>query len=309
MPRAKAKGKGKGLPPGAGSNYSDILADAATTGTKWIVDSSDEGQELKDTVVLAAAHLVERWAVRGVITARDHWPIAGVLVALGDSRDICSRDGKTDKHQSMNACLLRVQLWLRGLQTTQKQADEITGNINTLKQKAAAGTLKWDGDSVVRVDLESLKQRLRLEVTDLCPRVKDAEPIIEKLGNKRLGSGAGAVRPIWAKRLHTKHTDPYPLGVGCSSFLGDGNEPEKKIGEILLALAMQIALKMAVRCACTIGPTMPCAAHWMVQTRCIRPCVPDPVYPLLTRFALGVRIPWSACARWGRPVLTFCTQP
>ena len=276
-------GRKKAAPvAGTASNEDDILADKAASGTKWIVDSSDEGQELKEIVVLAATHLVSRWATRGKITARDHWPVAGVLVALGDNRAISSKNGKTDKHESMNACLLRIQRWLRCFEASPDQADEITANINTLKRKESEGTLEWDARGGVAVNLESLKQRLREEVTDLCPRVNDADGLIARLGangKKRLGTG-GPVTRIWSKRLWQKRKEQYPAGVGCSSVLGVSDEgaSEKTLGEILLALALQIALKMAVRCAWTIAPTMPCAAHphgsdHVYQTMCTRPCV------------------------------------
>jgi hypothetical protein len=170
----------------------DILEEKAKGSAKWIEDWSAEGEELKATVVLAAAHLIKSWAINARITSRDTWPVAGTLVALGDNRTLDKKSPKTSKHHAMNGCLQRVQRWLRNLEVSPDQLKEITGNINTLKSLEEDGKLKWDGDSTLPVTILTLKKRLAQEVTDLCPRENDADVILKRLGTGGASSSASA---------------------------------------------------------------------------------------------------------------------
>ena len=243
----------------------EILEEKATGSAKWIEDWSAEGDELKQLIVLAAAHLIKSWAMNAKITSRDAWPVAGVLVALGDVRDLSLKTPKTDKHRAMNGCLLRVQRWVRDLEVFPDQADEITANINTLSKMEKDKKLKWDGDSTLPVHLDSLKKRLAQEVTDLCPRDHDAEPILKRLGTR------GASSSVWSNRIHSSRKEPYPSNTGCPFIKrgrpavgSDGEDTVGNVEEALLALAMQIGLKMAVRCAPTIALSLLCTT-WSVR--------------------------------------------
>jgi hypothetical protein len=235
----------------SGSGLNDILTDKGANPDRYILDASEEAVDFKNVILDAAAHLLENWALTDRITSRDSWPCEGMVVALGDASTFGGKNSRAQRQKSMNVSVQRLQRWLRYLPATDEQIVAIGGHLAYLVDAFEEGTLEWDGDKDTDVNKATLTKRLKSELVDLIPKCNDADILL-------LHFDDGDGNSMWSKRL-VKDQKRSPYSQKIPLFLGDIDDgaqstDEGGTDEIFLALALQIALKMAARSVAHLHP-------------------------------------------------------